>query len=112
MGKTKVFGTANDDNIPAVEMKLAKIVQNAKAKNLGWTRLVLWKDKYGKSCNTPKNASRCCALGAAFLARDTKNYNISAGANDFGIDGIFDEYSNELSEPTLLGLGFRLAMSD
>jgi len=98
----------SNDKIPAVEMKLAKLVQNAKANNLGWTSEVLWRDKDGEAISSPKRAVSCCALGAARLARDTKEYNISTCANDYGIT----HDMCELSERELLGLGFRLAMRD
>ena len=101
----------SNDKIPAVEMKLAKLVQNAKANNLGWTSKVLWRDKDGGAIPSPKGAASCCALGAARLARDTKNYTISTFANDYGY-GVTSMNFYELPEPELLGLGFRLVMKD
>jgi len=99
----------SNDKIPVVEMKLAKLVQNAKANNLDWTAKVLWRDKDGGAIPSPKGAASCCALGAARLAKDTKNYTISTYANDCGI---ISHNFYELPEPELLGLGFRLAMKD
>ena len=104
----------SNDKIPAVEMKLAKIVQNAKANNLGWTRATLYRDADNRIVNR-KDAVKCCAIGAALLSRTTKDYDIDPFANDNGIGdnlSLFKETDVPLSDSKLLGLGFRLAMRD
>lgn len=67
----KKLGKSNDD-IPADEMLLAKIIQNSKAKNLKWCKGAEYRDVDGRSVawfNT--EPASCCAMGAIKLADDT-----------------------------------------
>lgn len=106
MGKTKAFGPSNDD-IPKIDMQLAMLVQNAKANKLKWTAGALYRGRNGRALIEAERAKAvsCCALGAAYLAPDTKEFSISTTANDYPTNTL-----NELSDSYALGLGYRLAM--
>ena len=116
MGKTKTFGTANDSGVPEVEFNLAKIVQNAKARGLTWTKETAYRFSNGKAthdCDFVDGIAKCCAVGAAWLEPDTKELNVDTDANDMGFAGLVQHWKGKdgyLMDHELLGLGFRLAM--
>jgi hypothetical protein len=107
--KVKVLGTANDTGVPGVEFDLAKIVQNAKARGLKWTKEANYRAKNGRNINSADEAVYCCAVGAARLENDTTGINISFFAND---NPSQFEHVDELNDSQIIGLGFRLAMRD
>ena len=109
MGKTKVFGTANDVDVPKVEFDLAKIVQNAKARGLKWTKYVNYRYKNGRPLEdyNRDKVVFACARGASFLEEDTYDIDINAAANDNPKDL---EFNDILEDSQALGIGYRLAM--
>ena len=114
MGKTKVFGTANDVSVPEVEFNLAKIVQNAKARGLNWTKGAAYRFSNSRATNDYiDGTTRCCAVGAAWLEPDTKEMYVDTDANDLGFAGLVASWKGKdgyLRDSELVGLGFRLAM--
>lgn len=106
MGKTRVYGKAND-SIPEVEFDVAKLVQNAKAHGLRWTKDSNFRAKNGRPIDKSDGAAFCCAQGAAMLDDSTRGMSISTGANDAPED--YRDY-DELEDYRLRGLGYRLAM--
>lgn len=106
MGKTRVYGKANDE-IPEVEFDVAKLVQNAKAFGLKWTKNSNYRTKNGRSIYVSDGAAFCCAQGAAWLDDSTRGMKISTTANDS--PEIYRD-CNELEDYKLRGLGYRLAM--
>jgi hypothetical protein len=103
---------SNDRGVPKDEIQLAKLVQNAKARGLKWTKGAAYRDKSGKSQPYySEETYSCCAIGAALLNKNTKDLCINTEANDVGYT-----YTNKFitghqySTGQLLGLGFRLAM--
>lgn len=111
MSKTKTFGPANDLYVPYEEMAIAKLVQNAKANNLKWTKGAIYRDRHGKPLMTGSKAASCCAIGAANLTWDTTNININPYGNDEGYEyKHFGQLKNEDTTPFQIGLGFRMAM--
>lgn len=107
MKRVKVLGPSNDTGVPEVEFNLAKIVQNAKAHGLKWTKHTLYRTKGNhRPTEYVGNAVSCCALGASLLANDTKYLSIDTAANDTD----YTHITRELYDAEALGLGFRLAM--
>lgn len=60
-----------NENIPEDEMFLAKILQNAKARDLSFLKGAYYKNSDGDVC-FPQEAVYACAAGAAMLEEDTK----------------------------------------
>lgn len=108
MSKVKTFGPANDVDVPDVEITIAKLVQNAKAFGMGWTKFAAYRDKRGRPCDQDE-AVRCCALGAKNLVIDTYGPVDTVG-NDYGYDPIALSPESLADRSFDAGLGFRQAM--
>jgi hypothetical protein len=104
--KVKVYGTSNDD-VPEYEISVAKIVQNAKARGLKWTKDAYYRAKNGRNIISVDGAVYCCAVGAAQLENDTRDITISFCSND---NPSQFRHFDELDNPQIIGLGYRLAM--
>ncbi len=66
---------ANDKGVPADEMLLAKLIQNAASRGLKSIVGSLYENASGQSClGSDANLTGCCAVGAAYLASDTLHY--------------------------------------
>lgn len=109
MSKKSVSLGPSNDIIPSDEMSVAMIVQNAKARGLGWTSHQL----YDHVPYEPGLTTKCCVIGAACLEKSTENINISIDGNDdssyrvssMGTDGGYDSQY-------MIGAGFRCAMQE
>lgn len=114
MSKIKSLGPANDD-IPADELFLAKMIQNAKGRKLGWCSGAEYQDKYGERTFDPKKAVACCALGAIFLEKDTGQIHYSSSVmigNDSTLKWGYQPSSAHCIDGEVVGWCFRLAMTD
>lgn len=113
----KTFGKANDKGVSNEEFAVAKLVQNARAYGLGWTKNTLYRDRYGKRQESfiEGKTTRCCAIGAALLDKSTKDISIDSDPNDIGH---YESYSYEIfgnddsgiKSRALISMGYRLAM--
>lgn len=56
----------SNDNIPAEELALAALLQNAGARGLVWTRGAYYRDKNGRTTDIA-GATCCCAAGAYMI---------------------------------------------
>ena len=100
------YGPANDTPETELEIKLAKLVQNAKANNLEWCAGSRYRNSKLETVSSgDSDIKYCCALGAKLLSNDTAGYDINFSPNDSGHIYNYNEYD-------LLSLGFRLAMTD
>jgi hypothetical protein len=107
----------SNDNIPADEMTVAKLVQNAMARNLEWCKNTLYKtpgypngERY-----VPDTTYACCAVGAALLEKDTRaiTSEIDPNGND---EAAYDSHpyaiaeNGEFPSAYMIGAGYRCAM--
>lgn len=64
--KTKSLGPANDRGVPRDELILARLIQNAAARGLKSCRGAYYKNEDDVDV-CARDATRCCAMGAAML---------------------------------------------
>lgn len=69
MKKTKTYGPAKPTD--EKEMLLAKLLQNANSRELGWCRDKYFEDTNGSWTNHSDEAVACCAVGASMLEEDS-----------------------------------------
>jgi hypothetical protein len=108
------LGPANDDGVPDDEIAVAKLVQNAKARGLGWCKGALYRDVDGASLDfIDSDTVSCCAVGASYLESDTDHIDIRVSGNDK------DEYPNwpegeinGFGKEYMIGAGYRCAMQE
>jgi hypothetical protein len=111
------MGGEMSKKIPEDEMLLAKLIQNAKSRGLGWCSGALYLTPYGEPRANPVTANRCCAIGAANLDPETRaeveSYGFVAHGNDNGAHvRWYSENSMRPADGETLGWAFRLAMKE
>ncbi len=94
------------------ELLLAKLLQNAHARGLGWCRGTSYADKSGSPIRM-EDAANCCAIGAAYLESDSwmdcSGYTDAVQGND-SLDSNFSFYV-DASDDEDLGHAFKVAMT-
>lgn len=103
MSKKKSPGT--DDK----ELLLAKVLQNAWARDLGWCAGRPYADKYGGT-SVPEDATSCCVLGAAWLEPDTHKETYPTFGMVDGNDRLRETWS-EFEDHEDVGYAFKQAMT-
>lgn len=97
-----------NENIPEDEMVLAKILQNAKARDLGFSKGAYYKNSEGHIC-LPQEAVYACAVGAAMLEEDTKCTGFYYITN--GNDCDYWNNNTDLKDGETIGWAYRQAMT-
>ena len=105
----------SNDKIPHDEMLLAEAIAAARARNLGWTGGVCFRDSHHNGTGQlDPDVSYCCAKGALFLAdraSDTWRLHRITRGNDRDLDcGWTGDIPDDCGES--LGWAFRCAMED
>jgi hypothetical protein len=95
------------------ELLLAKLLQNAWSRKLGWCRGASYKDKQGGS-TIAEDAVSCCAMGAACLEEDTDKQT-DRGSFAFGWvegnDSLKDDWDSDYENCEDVGYAFKMAMT-
>jgi hypothetical protein len=105
----------SNDDIPADEMLLAKMLQNANARDLKAARGYFFVDADDRPCDV-NEAAACCAIGACQLELDTdverRDFSLLATGNDtvsYWTDFVPDN-TLSFSDGETLGHAFQVSM--